>query len=111
MFRAIDTTAQAIGATRGGEPRRYRTPQEINQLLAPHGEVESAELAVTAGYRDFEEFWQAMGRGVGPAGQWVASLDPEQRGRAYEELSRQLGRPHGPCELKARACAAAVTPA
>ena len=111
MFRAIDATAQAIGAERGGEPRRFRTPQEINGLLAPHGEVESAELEVTAGYRDFEEFWQAMGRGVGPAGQWVASLDPEQRERAYEELSRQLGSPQGPFELKARAFAAAVTPA
>ena len=47
MFRAIDETAEAIGATRGGEPRRYRTPQEINDLLAPHGEVEAAELTVS----------------------------------------------------------------
>jgi SAM-dependent methyltransferase len=109
MFRAIDATAEAIGATRGGEPRRYRTPQEIHDLLAPHGEVETAELDVTAGYRDFEEFWQAMGRGVGPAGHWLASLEPEQRERAYEELSRQLGSPQGPFELKARAFAAAVT--
>jgi SAM-dependent methyltransferase len=111
MFAAIDRAANEIGATRGGEPRRYRTPQEIHDLLAPHGEVESAELDVTAGYRDFDEFWQAMTRGVGPAGQWVASLDSEQRERAYEELSRQLGSPQGPFELKARAFAATVTPA
>jgi SAM-dependent methyltransferase len=111
MFRAIDATAEAIGASRGGEPRRYRTAQEIHDLLAPHGEVESAELDVTAGYRDFDDFWQAMDRGVGPAGQWVASLDAEQRERAYEELSRQLGSPEGPFELQARAFAAAVTPA
>src|SRR6185369_1830572 len=87
MFRAIDETAEAIGATRGGEPRRYRTPQKINELLAPHGEVESAELDVTAGYRDFEEFWQAMGRGVGPAGQWVASLDSGHARVSTEERS------------------------
>jgi SAM-dependent methyltransferase len=111
MFRAIDATAEAIGASRGGEPRRYRTAQEIHDLLAPHGEVESAELDVTAGYRDFDDFWQAMDRGVGPAGRWVASLDAEQRERAYEELSRQLGSPKGPFELQARAFAAAVTPA
>ena len=111
MFAAIDRTAKEVGATRGGEPRRYRTPQEIHDLLAPHGEVESAELDVTAGYRDFDEFWQAMSRGVGPAGQWVASLDSEQQERAHEELSRQLGSPQGPFELKARAFAAAVTPA
>jgi SAM-dependent methyltransferase len=110
MFAAIDRTAEAVGAVRGGEPRRYRTPQEIHDLLAPHGEVESAELDVTAGYRDFEEFWQAMDRGVGPAGQWLVSLDPEQRERVHKELFRQLGSPQGPFELKARAFAAAVTP-
>jgi hypothetical protein len=110
MFRAIDRTAEMVGTSRAAEPRRYRTPQEINDLLAPHGEVESTELDVTAGYRDFDEFWQAMDRGVGPAGQWLASLDGEQRQGAYDELSRQLGSPQGPFELKARAFAAAVTP-
>jgi SAM-dependent methyltransferase len=111
MFAAIDRTAEAIGASRATEPRRYRTPQEINDLLAPLGDVESAELDVTAGYGDFDEFWQAMDRGVGPAGQWVASLDADGRTRAYDELLRQLGSPQGPFELKARAFAAAVTPA
>ena len=111
MFRAIDETAEFIGASRATEPRRYRTSGEIDALLAPHGEVESAELDVTAGYGNFEEFWHAMDRGVGPAGQWVASLDPEQREQAREELCRRLGSPQGPFELKARAFAAAVTPA
>ena len=76
-------------ASRATEPRRYRTPQELHDVLAPHGEVETAELDVTAGYRDFDEFWQAMGRGVGPAGQWVASLDDETRERARDELLGQ----------------------
>jgi SAM-dependent methyltransferase len=111
MFAAINRVAAAIGASRATEPRRYRTAQEIQDLLAPHGEVESAELDVTAGYRDFDEFWQVMGRGVGPAGQWVASLDAGARQRAYDELFRQLDSPRGPFELRARAFAAAVTPA
>ena len=111
MFRAIDRTAESIGLSRAAEPRRYRTQQEINDLLAPHGEVESAELDVTAGYGDFDEFWQAMDRGVGPAGQWLASLDDDRRQRAYDGLFREFGSPQGPFELKARAFAAAVTPA
>ena len=111
MFAAIDRAAEAVGASRATEPRRYRTPQEIHDLLAPHGEVETAELEVTAGYGDFEEFWQAMGHGVGPAGQWLASLDAGQREQAHAELFRDLGSPDGPFELKARAFAAAVTPA
>ena len=110
MFAAIDRTAAAIGATRSGEPRRYRTPQELHELFAPHGEVQAAELDVSAGYRDFDEFWQAMGRGVGPAGQWVASLDEDARERAREELFRELASPSGPFELNARAFAVAVTP-
>jgi SAM-dependent methyltransferase len=111
MFAAIDRAAEVVGTSRAAEPRRYRTPQEIHDLLAPHGEVATAELDVTAGYGDFEEFWQAMDRGVGPAGQWLASLDPQQRERAHAELFRELGSPRGPFELKARAFAAAVTPA
>jgi SAM-dependent methyltransferase len=111
MFAAIDRTAEAIGASQATEPRRYRTPQEIHDLLAPHGEVESAELDVKAGYRNFDEFWQVMDRGVGPAGHWVASLDSEQRERARDELFRRLGSPSGPFELEARAFAGKVTAA
>ena len=111
MFAAIDRAAEAVGASRATEPRRYRTAQEIHDLLAPHGAVETAELDVTAGYGDFEEFWQAMDHGVGPAGQWLASLDPEQREQAHAELFRDFGSPQGPFELNARAFAAAVTPA
>jgi SAM-dependent methyltransferase len=111
MFAAIDRTAAALDASRATEPRRYRTPQELHDLLAPHGEVEAAELDVTAGYVDFEEFWQAMDRRVGPAGQWLASLDADARERAHDELFRQLGSPDGPFELAAKAFAVAVTPA
>ena len=111
MFAAIDRAASAIGSSRASEPRRFRTAREIHDLLAPLSEVESAELDVTAGYRDFEEFWQAMSRGVGPAGQWVASLDSEQQERAHAELFRELGSPSGEFELNARAFAAAVTSA
>ena len=111
MFAAIDRTAEGIGVSRVTEPRRYRSAPELHDLLAPLGEVESAELDVTADYEDYDEFWQAMGRGVGPAGHWVASLDETGRERAREELFRQLGSPSGPFELKARAFAVAVTPA
>jgi SAM-dependent methyltransferase len=111
MFAAIDRTADAIDGSRAVEPRRYRTSQELHDLLAPHGDVSSAELDVTAGYVDFDEFWQALSHGVGPIGQWLMSLDAGGRERAHVELFRQLGSPDGAFELKARAFAAAVTPA
>jgi len=108
MFAAISRTREALGQSI--PPRRYRTPQELHDLLAPHGEVTSAELDVTAAYRDFAEFWQALDQGAGPAGEWLTSLDPDARERAHEELFRQLGSPSGPFELDARAFAVAVTP-
>ena len=108
MFAAIERTAEAIGVPQLAEPRRYRTAREINDLLAPHGEVESAELDVQAGYTDFEDFWRTLGRGAGPAGQWFAALDGETSARAHDELFRQVGSPDGPLELEARAFAAKV---
>jgi SAM-dependent methyltransferase len=110
MFAAIDRTAAAIGVPQLAEPRQYRTAQEIHDLLAPHGKVESAELNVPAGYTDFEDFWRTLGRGAGPAGQWFASLDAVARERAHGELFRQVGSPDGPFELEARAFAGRVTP-
>jgi SAM-dependent methyltransferase len=111
MFAAIDRTALAIGVPRLAEPRQYRTAQEIHDLLAPHGEVESAVLDVKTGYEDFEDFWRTLGGGAGPAGQWFAALDADARERAHDYLFRQLGSPTGPFELAARAFAAAVAPA
>jgi SAM-dependent methyltransferase len=110
MFAALGRTASAIGGPALAEPPRYRTPQEIRDLLAPHGKVESTELDVRAGYTDFEDFWRTLGRGAGPAGQWFASLAPEMRDRAHDELFRQVGSPDGPFELEARAFAAKVAP-
>jgi SAM-dependent methyltransferase len=110
MFAAIDRTAEVISGPRLGEPRRYRTPQELHDLLAPLGDVESGELDVVAGYRDFGEFWNALDHGVGPAGAWLASLEAGGRERAHDELFRQLGSPSGPFQLNARAFAVAATP-
>ena len=110
MFAALGRTAVAIGAPALAEPPRYRTPQEIHDLLAPHGKVESAELDVQAGYEDFEDFWRTLGRGAGPAGQWFTALDAETRDRAHDELLREVGSPDGPFELEARAFAAKVAP-
>jgi SAM-dependent methyltransferase len=111
MFAAIDRTSAVIDVTRVPEPRRYRTPDELHDLLAPLGAVESAELDVSAPYDSFEEFWRALDQQVGPAGAWLASLDGERRSLARDEMFRQFGSPDGPFELKARAFAAAVTPA
>lgn len=109
MFAAIDAASIAMGSDYGVRERNYRTPQELHDLLAPHGAVEAAELDVTAGYRGYDEFWNALGERVGPAGQWLSTLDDGGRARAREEVFRRLGSPSGSFELRARAFAAATT--
>jgi SAM-dependent methyltransferase len=109
MFAAIDRTASAIGAERAeAAARRYRTPEELRELLAPLGAVETTELDVTAEYAGFDDFWQALSQQVGPAGAWLAALSDEQRERARAELHSELGSPSGAFELSGRAYAARV---
>jgi hypothetical protein len=109
MFAAIERTSRALG-TEYGEigARRYRTPGELRDLLAPLGEVDEAALDVTAPYTGFDDFWHALQRQVGPAGAWLQSLDAERRAKARDELFRQLGEPGGSFELRGRCFAAKV---
>ena len=109
MFAAIERTSKAIGVERIAEPPRYRTAEALHELLAPLGEVEQAELDVTASYDGFEDFWHALAQQVGPAGAWLGSLDTEQLARARVELQTQLGGPDGAFELTGRCYAARVS--
>ena len=112
MFAAIEHTAAAIGAPRAESGARlYRTLPELVALLAPYGEVETGELDVVAGYADFDDFWSALERQVGPAGAWLKGLDDDRRRAARGELHRYFGGPGGPFELQGRAFAVRVTPA
>ena len=111
MFAAIERTHTAIGVERESEfgARRYRSPDELHELLAPLGPVETAELDVTAEYSSFEEFWSALSRQVGPAGAWLVALSDDQRAQAHEEMHRQLGSPGGAFSLSGRCYAARVS--
>jgi ubiquinone/menaquinone biosynthesis C-methylase UbiE len=111
MFAAIDRTAKAIGVDRESQPgaRLYRTLEEIRDLLAPLGEVETAILDISAPYESFDDFWHAMERQVGPAGAWLHAMDDEKRQRARDEMHRQLGSPEGAFALTGRCYAARVS--
>jgi len=111
MFAAIERTSQAIGVSRESEhgARRYRTLEELVELLAPFGDVETGRLDVTASYADYEDFWHALAGQVGPAGAWLNSLDDEQQRAAREQMFRELGSPDGAFELSGRCYAARVS--
>lgn len=111
MFAAIDRTAKAVNVDRESQfgARRYRTPEEICDLLAPFGAVESAVLDISAPYESFDDFWHAMEGQVGPAGAWLQAMDDAKRAEAREEMYRQLGSPDGTFALTGRCYAARVS--
>jgi len=106
MFAAIGRTARLLGSGSAEQgARRYSTARELHDLLVGAGltNVETCELDVTAAYLDFEEFWRALSRQVGPAGAWLHGLDDHRRALAHDELHKQLGSPSGAFELHGRA--------
>ncbi len=68
-------------------------------------DVEAARLKVASRYESFEELWESFQHGVGPAGQYCASLDADQRDAVRDEYRRLLGDPQGGFELSAEAWA------
>jgi SAM-dependent methyltransferase len=104
MLAAINRTRDALGVHREDSP--YRSQEELEQLLGDGAESELLE--VEADYADFEDFWDALIAGAGPAGAWASSLDGEQRTAARTELYAQLGEPSGAFALTGRAWAARI---
>ena len=69
------------------------------------GRTRAGTLTVSVRYAGFDDWWQPFTLGVGPAGAYVASLDPERRA-ALRERARRLLRA-GAIEVTAVAWAAA----
>jgi SAM-dependent methyltransferase len=66
--------------------------------------VEPGRLTVTGRYASFDEWWHPYTLGVGPAGDYVARLDPAARDALKERCRRRL--PAAPFEIHAAAWAA-----
>jgi SAM-dependent methyltransferase len=88
-----------------GKNMRFATLEELTGLwrAVSLDEVEGGELSVTVEYEDFDDLWAPFPSGIGPAGAFCASLDPERQTALRAALSRRLGDPDGPFELSARA--------
>jgi SAM-dependent methyltransferase len=66
-------------------------------------EVEDGELVVSAEYEGFDDLWEPFTKGVGPAGGYAASLDPEEQDALKAEYRRRLAVPDDSFTLSARA--------
>jgi SAM-dependent methyltransferase len=72
------------------------------------GPVRNALLTVEARYASFDDWWEPLTLGVGPAGAYVAGLAGDDRAALREHCRDLL--PDGPIEVTAAAWAAACRP-
>jgi SAM-dependent methyltransferase len=88
-----------------GASMPFCTPEELDALLSAAGlaGVSAGPVTVGADYDGFDDLWQPLELGVGPAGAYAASLPPEARAALKDELRRRLGVGSGAFRLTARA--------
>jgi SAM-dependent methyltransferase len=109
MLRVFWDTARALDPDAPDEARtmRFRSSEELEELWRAVGfdDVETGPLVVETTYTDFDDFWQPLTLGVGPAGAYCESLEPKQQKALRDELFVNLGSPVGSFTLSARAWA------
>ena len=99
--------ARALDPGVDDESHRAGTAEgHLEELLEAAGlhDVEGAALSVGLEHSSFEGWWEPFTLGVGPAGTYVASLDPEARAALRERCRATL--PPAPFVVTARAWAA-----
>jgi ubiquinone/menaquinone biosynthesis C-methylase UbiE len=108
MLRVYWETARELDHDLAGESRSFGNLEELDTLWRERGleEVEAGPLEVSSDYEDFDELWGSFLLGVGPAGEYVASLPSEQQEALRKQYRRRLGEPTGSFTLGARAWAA-----
>jgi SAM-dependent methyltransferase len=109
----LTTFWEAAGAVdeRGAAARDERTRMrfgerdELADLWRGAGlrDVRAGEIVVSASYEDFDDHWMPFLGGVGPVGDFAASLEPKVQAALREEYRGRLGSPDGPFDLSARA--------
>jgi ubiquinone/menaquinone biosynthesis C-methylase UbiE len=105
MLNTFWTAVREIVPDAGGEHRRPGTARgDIAAHLERAGlqDVADGELTARAEYAGFDDFWDPFTLAVGPAGQYLRSLGPEQQAAVREGCRKALPA-DGPFALDARA--------
>lgn len=95
-------------APEGSSDMRFGRQSEMVSLLVKAGfrETREEKLVVEVAYVDFADLWAAFLRGVGPAGQYLMSLDESGRRELHDAFFESLGSPPSSFSLSAIAIAA-----
>jgi SAM-dependent methyltransferase len=108
MLRTFWDAAAELDPRAPDESRMpYTSEDELEALWERSGlnGVVTEPLEVEVAYDGFDDYWEPFTLGVGPAGAYCASLDPEQREALRKGCFERLGSPAGPFFLTARAFA------
>jgi ubiquinone/menaquinone biosynthesis C-methylase UbiE len=108
MLRTFWDAAAELDPRAPDESRmRYTSEEELESLWERGGldDVVTGPLDVEVAYDGFDDYWEPFTLGVGPAGAFCASLDPQQRQALREGCFNRLGQPAGAFSLTARAFA------
>lgn len=100
--------ARALGVTPTDAALVGRAEGDLAALLQQAGleVIESSSLHATAGYADLDDLWAGYTARIGPIGQYVATLSPDQLDAVRAVVRDDLGDPTGPFTLPAVAWAA-----
>jgi SAM-dependent methyltransferase len=87
-----------------GRSMRFGTAEELKELWSYAGLAGAnvEPVTVSAAYTGFDDLWEPLESGVGPAGAYVASLEPDARAALRDELRGRLGAGDEPFSLPAR---------
>jgi SAM-dependent methyltransferase len=107
LVRSFWQAAREVVPTAPSETLEFDTIDELAELGSDAGlvDVGTASLDVSADYESFDELWGSFQLGVGPAGDFCASLPPQARDAVRDEYQRRLGDPRGRFVLSAQAWA------
>jgi SAM-dependent methyltransferase len=90
-------------------PGAYGTEKELTELWVSAGltEIETKNIIFQCAFSSFDEYWQPLVEGQGPAGAYLARLSQDHRAALREQLRQNLlgKRSDGPITLKAKAWA------
>jgi SAM-dependent methyltransferase len=105
MLNTFWTAVRETGPDAAGEHRRPGTARgDIAAHLERAGlhDVAGGEVSARAEYAGFDDFWNPFTFAVGPSGQYLRTLDPDQQA-AVREACRRVLPADGPFALDARA--------
>ena len=107
LLRTFWQSVRALDPDADSETSPFGDRGKLDALWRESGlqEVETEALEVSSEYEDFDELWSSFSRGVGPAGQYLLSQQPERQEAIRSEYFTRVGEPSGSFTLAGRAWA------